>query len=293
MAEKIRTLIVDDEPLARRNLRVLLEKDPQIEIVDECRNGREAVKAINTLSPDLIFLDIQMPEWDGFDVLGRVAPEQIQAIVFVTAFDQYALKAFEVHALDYLLKPFDDERFAFALRRAKAQIEGREIHRLSKRLLALLKERENQRDTSGANSSGFHAGGANLSGVHSAGANLSGLHPGGAKNYLSRLMIKTAGRVVLLKVGEIDFIEADGNYAKLHVGRKSHLLREKMHDLEGRLDPAQFVRIHRSIIVNLDRIKELHPHLNGDYIVVLEDGRQLRLSRTRRENLEARLKAVS
>jgi two-component system LytT family response regulator len=265
MPDKIRTLIVDDEPLARRNLRVLLEKDPQIEIVDECRNGREAVKAINSLSPDLIFLDIQMPELDGFDVLARVGPEQIQAIIFVTAFDQYALKAFEVHALDYLLKPFDDERFAFALRRAKSQIEAREINRISKRLLALLEERESQRSEDAT----------------------------GDKGYLTRLMIKASGRVVLLKVGEIDFIEADGNYAKLHVGRKAHLLREKMHDLEGRLDPAKFVRIHRSVIVNLDRIKELHPHFNGDYIVVLEDGRQLRLSRTRRENLEARLKAVS
>jgi two-component system, LytTR family, response regulator len=263
MPEKIRTLIVDDEPLARRNLRVLLEKDAQIEILDECRNGREAVKAINALSPDLIFLDIQMPELDGFDVLARVGPEQIHAIIFVTAFDQYALKAFEVHALDYLLKPFDDERFAFALRRAKSQIEAREINRVSKRLLALLEERESLADSSAE------------------------------KSYLTRLMIKASGRVVLLKVGEIDFIEADGNYAKLHVGRKAHLLREKMHDLEGRLDPAKFVRIHRSIIVNLDRIKELHPHFNGDYIVVLEDGRQLRLSRTRRENLETRLKAVS
>ena len=265
MHETIRTIIVDDEPLARRNLRVLLEKDPQIEIVEECRNGREAVKAINSLTPDLIFLDIQMPELDGFDVLARVGPEQIQAIIFVTAFDQYALKAFEVHALDYLLKPFDDERFAYALRRAKSQIEAREINRISKRLLALLEERESQRSE----------------------------NPTGDKGYLTRLMIKASGRVVLLKVGEIDFIEADGNYAKLHVGRKSHLLREKMHDLEGRLDPAQFVRIHRSVIVNLDRIKELHPHFNGDYIVILEDGRQLRLSRTRRENLEARLKAVS
>lgn len=263
MAVKIRTLIVDDEPLARRNLRVLLERDSQIEIVDECRNGREAVNAINTLSPDLIFLDIQMPELDGFDVLARVGPEQIQAIIFVTAFDQYALKAFDVHALDYLLKPFDDERFAYALRRAKSQIEAQEINRVSKRLLALLEERETQRQTSTSE-----------------------------QNYLTRLMIKAGGRVVFLKVSEIDFIEADGNYAKLHVGRKAHLLREKMHDLEGRLDPAKFVRIHRSVIVNLDRIKELHPHLNGDYIVVLEDGRQLRLSRTRRENLEARLKAV-
>ncbi|HZM99277.1 MAG TPA: response regulator [Pyrinomonadaceae bacterium] len=257
---KIRTLIVDDEPLARRNLRVLLEKDPQIEILDECRNGREAVKAINTLSPDLIFLDIQMPEMDGFDVLERAGPEHIQAIIFVTAFDQYALKAFDVHALDYLLKPFDDERFAHALQRAKTQIEARHINKLTQRLLALLEERESERKVSLQQTT-----------------------------YLTRLMIKASGRVMLLKVDDIDFIEADGNYAKLHVGRKAHLLREKMHDLEGRLDPAKFVRIHRSIIVNLDRIKEMHPHFNGDYVVVLEDGRQLRLSRTRRDNLVHRL----
>jgi two-component system LytT family response regulator len=260
MGAKIRTLIVDDEPLARRNLRVLLEREPQIEILEECRNGREAVKAINTLSPDLIFLDIQMPEMDGFDVLQHVGPEHIQAIIFVTAFDQYALKAFDVHALDYLLKPFDDERFARALERAKSQIAAREINQLSERLLALLEERETER---------------------------KGLTRDPA--YLTRLMIKASSRMMLLKVDEIDFIEADGNYAKLHVGRKTHLLREKMNDLEGRLDPAKFVRIHRSIIVNLDRIKELHPHFNGDYVVVLEDGRQLRLSRTRREHLESRL----
>ena len=259
MPAKLTTIIIDDEPLARRNLRVLLEQDPQIEIVDECRNGHEAIKAINTFSPDLIFLDIQMPEMDGFDVLAHVGPEHIQAIIFVTAFDQYALKAFDVHALDYLLKPFDDERFTHALQRAKTQIEAREINRLSKRLLALLEERESERKVV-------------------------------RKDYLTRFMIKDSSRVVLVKVDDVDFIEADGNYAKLHVGRKAHLLREKMNDLEGRLDPARFVRIHRSIIVNLDRIKEMHPHFNGDYIVVLEDGRQLRLSRTRRENLEAKLK---
>src|SRR5678815_2407162 len=135
MAAKITTVIIDDEPLARRNLRVLLEKDPQIEILNECRNGHEAVKAINSFSPDLIFLDIQMPEMDGFDVLAHVGPEHIQAIIFVTAFDQYALKAFEVHALDYLLKPFDDERFARALERAKSQIAAREINQLSDCLL--------------------------------------------------------------------------------------------------------------------------------------------------------------
>ena len=261
MTAKIKTLIVDDEPLARRNLRVLLEKDSQIEIVDECRNGHEAVEAINKHSPDLIFLDIQMPEIDGFDVLARVGPEQIQAIIFVTAFDHYALKAFEVHALDYLLKPFDDERFALALERAKSQIAASEIDKLSQRLLALLEDRKTERKGSDDQ-----------------------------PQFLTRLMIKTSNRMMLLKVEEIDFIEADGNYAKLHAGRKTHLLREKMNDLEGRLDPARFVRIHRSIIVNLERIKEMQPHFNGDYIVVLDDGRQLRLSRSRRENLEARLK---
>src|SRR5918997_3581489 len=145
MSAKIKKLKIDDEPLARRNLRLLLEKDPQIEILEECRNGREAVKAINALSPDLIFLDIQMPEMDGFDVLERVGPEHIQAIIFVTAFDQYALKAFDVHALDYLLKPFDDERFARALERAKSQIAAREINKLSDRLLSLLEQRESDR----------------------------------------------------------------------------------------------------------------------------------------------------
>lgn len=261
MPAKITTIIIDDEPLARRNLRVLLEQDPQIEILDECRNGHEAIKSINTHSPDLIFLDIQMPEMDGFDVLARVGPEHIQAIIFVTAFDQYALKAFEVHALDYLLKPFDDERFKRALERAKSQIAAREIDKLSQRLLALLEDRKIDRKESSEQ-----------------------------QKYLTRLMIKTSNRMMLLRVDEIDFVEADGNYAKLHAGRKTHLLREKMNDLEGRLDPARFVRIHRSVIVNIERIKEMHPHFNGDYIVVLDDGRQLRLSRSRREQLEARLK---
>ena len=264
MGEKIKTLIVDDEPLARRSLRLLLDRDSQIEIIGECRNGREAVKAIEASRPDLIFLDIQMPEMDGFDVLDEVGAEHIQAIVFVTAFDQYALKAFEVHALDYLLKPYDDLRFTQTLQRAKSQIETREITKVSKRLLALLEERENQKELSTTQ-----------------------------KPYLNRLMIKLASRVVLLKVEEIDWIEADGNYAKLHVGKKAHLLREKMQDLEAQLDPRRFVRIHRSIIVNLERIRELHPHFNGDYIVVLEDGRQLKLSRSRRETLEARLRTVS
>ena len=173
LKEKIKTLIVDDEPLARRNLRLLLDQDPQIEIIGECRNGKEAVKAIEMSRPDLIFLDIQMPEMDGFDVVEQVGAELLQAIVFVTAFDQYALKAFEVHALDYLLKPYDDLRFQQALQRAKSQIETREITKVSKRLIALLEERESRRE--------------------------SASHQ---KPYLTRLMIKLANRVVLLKVDD-------------------------------------------------------------------------------------------
>ena len=260
MPQRIKTLIVDDEPLARRNLRLLLEQDPQIKILDECRNGREAIQAINATNPDLIFLDIQMPEMDGFDVLESVGAEQIHSIIFVTAYDQYALKAFEVHALDYLLKPYDDVRFNKALAAAKAQVEQREINKLSKKLLALLEERESKR-----------------------------VEPQ-KERYLSRIMIKLTNRVILLKVGDVDWIEADGNYVKLHVGQKSHLLREKMQDLEAQLNPQKFVRIHRSTIVNLDRVKEMHPHFNGDYILVLEDGAQLKLSRSRRELVEMRLK---
>ncbi len=205
-----------------------------------------------------------MPEMDGFDVLEKVGADKIHAIIFVTAFDQYALKAFEVHTLDYLLKPFDDVRFEKALQQAKSQIEQREIDKLSKKLLALLEDRVSDRE-----------------------------HRAQEKTYLSRLMIKLANRVLLLKVDDTDWIEADGNYAKLHVGNKSHMLCEKMHDLESQLDPDAFIRVHRSIIVNLDRIKELHPHFNGDYIIVLANGTQLKLSRSRREQLEARLKAVS
>ena len=259
MPEQIKTLIVDDEPLARRNLRLLLDKDPQIEIVGECGNGKEAVEAITNQKLDLLFLDIQMPEMDGFDVLQAVGPEQVQAIIFVTAFDQYALKAFDVHALDYLLKPFDEARFQRALKQAKSRIERRELNQLTTKLVALLDERSTREVAA-------------------------------KSTYLTRLMVKLSNRVILLKVSDVDWIEADGNYAKLHVGGKCHLLREKMQDLENQLDPDKFVRIHRSIIVNLDRVKEMHPHFNGDFIVVLDDGAKLKLSRSRREVLEARLK---
>jgi two-component system LytT family response regulator len=256
--KKIKTLIVDDEPLARRNLRVLLKDDPEIEIIGECGSGHEALRIIQTKPPDLLFLDIQMPEMDGFDVLKGIDHEHLPAIIFVTAFDQYALKAFEVHALDYLLKPFNDARFEKALEQAKSQIEQREINNLSRKLFALLEDRE---DASQANAPSPPA-------------------------LLARVMIKSASRVFFLKVDEIDWIEADDYYVKLHTGRKSHLLRETMNELEAKLDAAKFLRIHRSTIVNIDRIKELSPLFNGDYAVILQDGTELKLSRSRREHAQ-------
>jgi two-component system LytT family response regulator len=255
-AKRIRTLIVDDEPLARQNILALLKDDAEVEVVGECGSGAEALRAIAKQSPDLLFLDIQMPELNGFDVLERIEAERIPVVIFVTAFDQYAIQAFEVHALDYLLKPFDDARFEKALRQAKAQIEQREINQLSKRLISLLEDRERppERAARGA--------------------------------YLTRLMVKSASRVFFLKVDEVDWIEAADYYVKLHVGRKGHLLRESMSDLEGRLDPEKFLRIHRSSIVNLDRVKEMHPLFNGEYVVLLHDGTELKLSRSRREQLQ-------
>jgi len=212
--KKIRTLIVDDEPLARQSIRLLLRGDPEVEIVGEAGSGAEAVKAIRRHAPDLVFLDIQMPEMDGFGVLESLDAERLPVVVFVTAFDRYALKAFEVHALDYLLKPFTDARFEKALRQAKAQIGQREISHLSQRLLALLEDRDPRR------------------------AQSSPPLPARATGYLTRLMVKSAGRVFFLKADEIDWIEAADYYVKLHVGRKSHLLRESLSELESKLDSS-------------------------------------------------------
>jgi two-component system, LytTR family, response regulator len=257
-------MIVDDEPLARAAIRLLLKADAEVEVIAEAGSGAEAVRLISRHSPDLLFLDIQMPGMSGFDVLEQIDAQRIPAIIFVTAFDQYALRAFEVHALDYLLKPFDDARFEKALRQAKTQIEQREINKLSQKLFALLEDREEKRQP---------------------------LHDQPARpSYLARFMIKTAGRIFFLKVDEIDWIGAEDYYVKLHVGRKSHLLRETMNDLEAKLDPEKFLRIHRSSIVNLDRVKEMHAHFNGDYVVILQDGTELKLSRSRREQLQSLLK---
>jgi two-component system LytT family response regulator len=266
---RIKTLIVDDEPLARRNLRVLLEADPGVELVGEASGGAEALALIAEHSPDLVFLDVQMPEMDGFGVLERLEAERLPVVIFVTAFDKYALKAFDFHALDYLLKPFDDSRFEKALARAKQQLGQRELKDLSRRLISLLEDRggpQSNEDAAAAATADRPA------------------------RYQTRFLIKSGGRVSFVRSDEIDWIEADDYYVKLHVKGRGHLLRETMNDIEARLDPEVFVRIHRSSIVNLERVRELQQLFGGDYAVVLHDGTQLKLSRARRERLESLLK---
>jgi two-component system LytT family response regulator len=251
MSPKIRSVIVDDEPLARDRVRMLLAGVDDIEVVGEFGDGRAAVAGIGELRPDLLFLDVQMPEVDGFGVLQLVGAEQMPVTVFVTAYDQYALKAFDVSAVDYLLKPFDRERFLRALARARKQIPSAASPEadLQARLLSLLQ----------------HVN----------------------KNiFLERLVIKSSGRISFLKTDEVDWIEAAGNYVRLHVARESHMLRETMSSIEGRLDPAKFVRIHRGAVVNLERIRDLQPLFHGDHQVTLRDGSRLTLSRSYRENLE-------
>jgi two-component system, LytTR family, response regulator len=258
----LKAMIVDDEPIARRNLEALLEEDPEIEVIAVCASGTEAVKLIRKVPPDVLFLDIQMPEIDGFAVLKRINLTTIPAIVFVTAYDQYALRAFEAHALDYLLKPFSDERFAITLERAKSQIRQRDAAELSHKLHALLTEHSEQpSSTSGA--------------------------------HVTRFLIKEASRVFFVKAEEIDWVEAADYYVTLHTGAKAHLLRETMSDLETKLDPTKFLRIHRSAIVNLHRVKEVQTRTGGEYVAIMKDGTQLKLSRSRRDQLETLLKYLS
>ena len=261
-AKKIRTLIVDDEPLARRTIRNLLAEDPDVEVSGECGGGTEAVESIRSHPPDLLFLDIQMPGMDGFDVLSQIELERISAVIFVTAYDAYALKAFEVHALDYLLKPFTDERFREALARAKTHVELREARGLAESLRAFLRGRTGSEEEPTAATTAKKGG------------------------YLTRFMVKAGGRVIFINPSDVDWIEADNYYVKLHVGGRAHLLRLSMKELEERLDPKTFWRTHRSAIINLDRVKELHQHPSGEYVVVLRDGTELKLSRARRERLQ-------
>ena len=248
---KTRTLIVDDELLARERLRQLLLNEPEVEIAGECTDGREAVQTIRQEKPDLIFLDVQMPELDGFGVLQEIGDGPMPVIVFVTAHDKFALRAFEVHAVDYLLKPFDRERFQAALQRALEQVRHRTSGALDQRLSDLLAELKS---------------------------------PAKSKS-IERLAVKSGGRVVLLKVEDIDWIEAADNYVELHVGKQSHLLREKLSTLETRLAPEKFVRISRSTIVNVERVKELQSLFRGEYALILQSGERLTLSRSYRDKL--------
>ena len=258
MTEPMRVVVADDEPLARRRMmRLLREHDDEVDVVGLCETGAEAVEAIRETHPDLVFLDVQMPELDGFEVLERVGGE-LPAVVFVTAHDRYALRAFEVHALDYLLKPFDVERFNQALARGRTQVE-RQGEGAPAGLAALLEQLARER--------GYAQPAPR------------------ARRWMDRVMVKARGRVEFVRTADIDWIEAEGNYVRLHAGKKAWLVREKIGALEERLDPDAFLRVHRSSIVQVDRMAELHPMVAGDGILVLRDGTQVKLSRGYRRRL--------
>jgi two-component system LytT family response regulator len=250
MIEKIRALIVDDEPLARDGVRLHLESQTDIEIIGEAIDGDNAVEMINELRPDLVFLDVQMPGLDGFGVIEAVGVDAMPAVVFTTAYDEFALRAFDANAVDYVLKPFDGDRLRRALDQARTQIRGRRRSEIEERLIGLLAE----------------------------------LH--GKGQYLERIIVRSGGRILILRTDDVDWLEAASNYVRIHAGGREYLLLETMTNLESRLDPAQFVRIHRSTIVRLNRIKELEPLFQGDYVLILEDGTRLTSSRGYRDRLQ-------
>jgi two-component system LytT family response regulator len=263
-----RVVIVDDEAFARQRLRRLLGEQPDIEIVGEASNGREAVTLITTHNPDVVLLDVQMPRVDGFGVL-RALDGPAPLVIFVTAFDEHAVAAFNVHAFDYILKPVDPSRFAEAIERARTQITRTTAADRHAKLVAFLD--------------------ASAAGVSRETAEIADL-PNGARGPIDRLLVKDDGRMYFVPVSEIDWIEAYGNYARVHTGAHTHLIRETMATLERALDVRRFARIHRSTIVNLDRVKQMDLWGSGDYMVRLADGTQLKLSRWYRDRLEARLK---
>lgn len=252
-SDRLRVLIVDDEAPARSRLRRMLAAESDVEVLAECASGQQAVTAIRQLHPDLVFLDIQMPRLNGLEVCRELASETLPLIIFVTAYDRYALEAFEVHAVDYLLKPFDQERFARALNHARQRWRRSEASDAQRQILAALQ-------------------------------NLRSSAP-----QTERLVFKANGRVVFLRFADLDYIEADGNYAKVHAAASIHLVRETMNALETQLPPERFLRISRSVIVNLDRVKEVQPLFYGDHVVILRDGTQLNLTRNYRDKLEALL----
>jgi two-component system, LytTR family, response regulator len=250
----IRTIIADDEHLARKKLRVLLESEPGMQVVAECQDGQQSVSAIKTHRPDLLLIDIRMPDIDGFQVLKQIAPDEMPVVVFTTAYDQFAIRAFEAHALDYLLKPFDRERLHHAVERARAELLKVHDRDLTGRILDLLAKNIEPKIES--------------------------------KQVDDRMVIRAGGKVVFLDVKEIDWIEAAANYVKLNVGKDSYLLREGIGSISERLDPDRFVRIHRSVIVNVRKIKELQPCESGEYIAVLKNGKELSCSRGYRTQLQ-------
>lgn len=240
---KISTLIVDDEPLARQRLRLLLQGEPDITVIGECANGAEALEVARRETPALMFLDVQMPKLDGFGLLAALPPGTIPAIIFVTAYDRHAVRAFEVSATDYLLKPLKAARFREALQRARRQLQARDASRLNDRLQALLQA----------------------------------ARPEGA--YPSQLSIKNGERTVFVRVNDIDYIEAAANYAILHVGQQSHILRDTLTNLETRLPPKYFLRVQRSFIVNLARVTGVRPAIRGEHILALKNGKELPMTR--------------
>ena len=253
MDDPIAVLIADDEPPARRGIRALLEPHADVRIVGEAGSGREAVEAIRTLRPELVFLDVQMPEGDGFDVVRTVGVENMPVTVFATAYDEYALQAFEAHALDYLLKPYPRERFEAVLRRARARVRQARGAGADPRLLAFVREMEER------------------------------------TRYLRRIPVRVGPRVRLVEVEDVDYFEADTNYVRLHVGGASHLVRETLTALEGRLDPARFARVHRSLIVNLARVAEVEPLFAGEHVLTLRNGTRLTTGRTYRARVQEAL----
>lgn len=256
-SDPIRVLIVDDESLARDTISLLLEDEERFEVVGEAEDGNEAIAAITELAPDLVFLDIQMPGKNGFEVVEAIGPEAMPVVIFATAYDEYALRAFELHALDYLLKPYDDERFEAALNRAIKQVEQQKMGQMGNQLMVLV--------------SNWRA--AQEPAAIAPTPSVSIETP-----YLERIMVKTRDALFFVHVKDIDWIEAAGDYVVLHVGDQSHLVRDSMTRMEEKL-PRRFVRIHRSTIVNIDRINQLKPYFHGDYMVYLKDGTELRLSR--------------